>query len=54
MKKTLLIPYAFNLLNLASVAALYHFLRRTAAGDIWTARAGRSLDMNLDKALSAR
>jgi hypothetical protein len=38
MRKVLLIPYTFNLLHLASVAALYHFLRRTAASDIWIER----------------
>ena len=50
MRKALLVPYTFNLLNLASVAALYHFMRRTAISDIWTERAS----MNLDKALSLR
>jgi hypothetical protein len=50
MRKALLIPYTFNLLNLASVAALYHFMRRTAASDIWTERAA----MSLNKALSVR
>ena len=39
MRKVLMIPYTFNLLNLASVAALYHFARRTAASDIWIERA---------------
>ena len=34
MKKAL-IPYTFNLLNLAIVAGLYHFLRRTTASEIW-------------------
>jgi hypothetical protein len=50
MRKALLIPYTFNLLNLASVAGLYHFIRRTAASDIWIERAV----INFDKALSAR
>ena len=45
-----MIPYTFNLLNLASVAALYHFVRRTAASDIWIERAV----VSLDKALPAR
>jgi hypothetical protein len=44
MRKALLIPYTFNLLNLASVAALYHFMRRTSAAEIWTERAAISLD----------
>ena len=45
-----MIPYTFNLLNLASVAALYHFVRRTAASDIWIERAV----VSLDKAFPAR
>jgi hypothetical protein len=50
MRKALMIPYTFNLLNLASVAALYHFVRRTAASDIWIERAV----VSLDKAFPAR
>ncbi len=38
IKKGLLIPYTFNLLNLAAVAGLYHFCRRTAASEIWVQR----------------
>jgi hypothetical protein len=34
-RKALLIPYTFNLLNLAAVAGLYHFCRKTAASEIW-------------------
>jgi hypothetical protein len=45
-----MIPYTFNLLNLASVAALYHFIRRTAASDIWIERTVAQFD----KALPAR
>ncbi|GEM_PF-2520924 len=36
MKKALLFPYTFTLLNLAAVAGLYHFARRTAASEIWS------------------
>ena len=36
MKKALLIPYTFNLLNWAAVAGLYHFVRKTTANKIWT------------------
>ena len=50
MKKVLLIPYTFNLLNLASVAGLYHFIRRTAASDIWIERTA----MDFHKAMAAR
>lgn len=50
MRKVLLIPYTFNLLHLASVAGLYHFIRGTAASDIWIERA----IMTFPKALSAR
>ena len=50
MRKALMIPYTFNLLHVASVAALYHFVRRTAASDIWIERAV----MNLDKAFPVR
>ena len=39
MRKTLLIPYTFSLMNLAVVAGMYHFLRRTAASEIWVERA---------------
>jgi len=35
IKKALLIPYTFNLLNLAAVAGLYHFCRQTATSEIW-------------------
>jgi hypothetical protein len=38
IRKALFIPYTFNLLNLAAVAGLYHFLRRTAASEIWANR----------------
>ena len=38
IRKALLIPYTFNLLNLAAVAGFYHFLRRTAAREIWVER----------------
>src|SRR5271165_5869358 len=62
MRKALMIPYTFNLLNLASVAALYHFVRRTAASDIWIERAvgtiqaksGSRFAVSLDKALPVR
>ncbi len=35
MKKAILIPYTFNLMNWAVIAGLYHFLHHTAARDIW-------------------
>lgn len=35
MRKLLLMPYTFNLLNLAAVAGLYHFFHKTAADKIW-------------------
>jgi hypothetical protein len=38
IRKALLIPYTFNLLNLAAVAGLYHFCRKTAASEIWVGR----------------
>ena len=38
MKKALLIPYTFNVLNWAAVVGLFHFLRNTAARDIWVDR----------------
>jgi hypothetical protein len=38
MRKALLVPYTFSLMNLAAVAGLYHFLHRTAASDIWVER----------------
>jgi hypothetical protein len=50
MRKALLIPYTFNLLTLASVAGLYHFIRRTAASEIWLERTA----MDFHKALNAR
>jgi hypothetical protein len=39
VRKALLIPYTFSLMNLAVVAGMYHFIRRTAARDIWIERA---------------
>ena len=36
MKKLLLIPYTFTLMNWASVTGLYHFVRRKNAGkEVW-------------------
>jgi hypothetical protein len=42
MKKLFLLPYTFNLLNLAAVAGLYHFVRRTTASEIWIEQRARS------------
>jgi hypothetical protein len=38
MKKALMIPYTFSLMNLAIVAGLYHFIRRTAPSQVWIER----------------
>jgi hypothetical protein len=38
VRKALLIPYTFSLMNLAAVAGMYHFVRRTAASDLWIER----------------
>jgi hypothetical protein len=35
MKKLLLVPYTFVVLNWAPLAGLYYFLRRGAGKDIW-------------------
>ena len=35
MTKAFLIPYTFTLLNWAAVVGLYHFVHKTALGDIW-------------------
>ncbi len=36
MKKLALIPYTFTLMNWATVAGLYHFLRNDEGGkDVW-------------------
>jgi hypothetical protein len=35
MTKVFLIPYTFTLLNWAAVVGLYHFVHKTALGDIW-------------------
>jgi hypothetical protein len=38
IRKALLFPYTFSLLNLAAVAGLYHFCRKTGASEIWVER----------------
>ena len=38
MTKIFLIPYTFTLLNWAAVVGLYHFVHKTALGDIWLER----------------
>lgn len=35
MKKLLLVPYTFVVLNWAPLAGLYYFLRKGAGKDIW-------------------
>ena len=36
MTKVFLIPYTFTLLNWAAIVGLYHFVHKTALGDIWS------------------
>ena len=38
MKRALLIPHTFTMLNWAAVAGLYHFVRKTRADKIWIPR----------------
>jgi len=35
MTRAFFIPYTFTLLNWAAIVGLYHFVHKTALGDIW-------------------